>query len=89
MPDVPKTEPTLPELATKIKSEHARLMDSGRYLVQHAISIGEDLLKAKAINKGGRRLAFAAKRARAGRRGQGVSARPDPRSQPPRRQPGA
>jgi DUF3102 family protein len=54
MPDIPKTEPMLPELAIKIKSEHARLMDSGRYLVQHAISIGEDLLKAKAtVGHGG------------------------------------
>jgi hypothetical protein len=40
-------EPSLSDLAARIKSEHAAILESTRNIVGRAIRIGDDLLKAK------------------------------------------
>ena len=44
-----KAEPTLAELATRIKTDHEALVSMARNLVGRAIRIGKDPIKAKAM----------------------------------------
>lgn len=49
VPGEPPKAMTLSDLGKKIKSDHEALTSSIRYIVDRAISIGEDLNKAKAL----------------------------------------
>jgi hypothetical protein len=48
-PAAAPAEPTLSELLARIKAEHSCLIGLGRRCVDYAISIGEDLIKAKVL----------------------------------------